>query len=403
MKTPDRKQLVWIGAGAVLLLLLLYGFLPDPVPVQTATVERGPLRVSIEEEGVTRVTDHFEGTAPTTAYMRRVELEAGDRVQRGQTLVEFEPARPADLDPRTRQAAVGRVSAARAGLESATEQARAANVGAEQAIAERDRLARLIAAGAATRQALERAEAEAAQAVANRDAAVAAVGAAWAELSAAGAQLAPAGPTAVQQTLTAPAEGRVLTVHRRGAGHVNAGEPILEIGDIDRLQAVVEVLSRDAVRIRPGMRVLIHQWGGPDTLSGIVERVEPRAFTRVSALGVEEQRVPIVIGLAPAAAGGEAADTPDAQYVLGSGYRVLAEFVIWEGERVLQVPSGALFRTIDGWAVFTVSGGRASRRDVSIGQQAGLATQITEGLEEGEVVIVHPRDRVEEGVRVREF
>ncbi|NJD10106.1 MAG: HlyD family efflux transporter periplasmic adaptor subunit [Gemmatimonadetes bacterium] len=192
------------------------------------------------------------------------------------------------------------------------------------------------------------------------------------------------------ELLRAPAAGRVLSLRRRSEGQVNPGDTLVVIGDTERLEITADVLSQDAVRIRPGTRVLVAQWGGEGTLEASVTRVEPQAHTVVSSLGVEEQRVNVVAALAggPLPAG------------LGSGFRVLARFVIWEGGDVLQVPSSALFRTADGWAVFAVENGRAVERRVRIGQQAGLATQLLDGLDPGTEVIVHPGNQVADGVRV---
>ncbi|HEX2207150.1 MAG TPA: HlyD family efflux transporter periplasmic adaptor subunit, partial [Longimicrobium sp.] len=201
------------------------------------------------------------------------------------------------------------------------------------------------------------------------------------------------GALPVRDVLRAPAAGRVLAVHRRSEGYVGPGEPLLEIGDPERLEVRADVLSQDAVRIRPGTPVLLEQWGGDAPLRAVVWRVEPQGFTEVSSLGVEEQRTAVVAGLV----------TPPAVWAsaLGSGYRVLARFVVWEGRGVLQVPTSALFRAGDGWAVFVVEGGRAVRRPVAVGRQAGLAAQVVSGLREGETVVVHPGNELEDGVRVR--
>lgn len=388
-----RKQIPWIAAGALLLGLIVYGLLPDPVPVQAASVERAPMRVVVEEEGETRVTEHYVVTSPVAAYMRRVELRPGDPVRAGQALVQLEPPRPPELDPRRRRELEARVEVARAMLEQAAEQARAAEASAGLAAEERDRIRRLADAGAATPQAVERAEAEAAQARAAAEAARSRVAAAQAELATAQAALQPAaGEAPVQQIVRAPTDGRVLAVHRRSAGHVHPGEPLLEVGDVTRLEVLAEVLSQDAVRIAHGTRVLIEQWGGEEPLEARVERVEPQGFTRISALGVAEQRVRVVAALT---------SPPGAWAPLGGGYRVLARFVIWEGENVLQIPTGALFRVEGQWAVFVIEGGRARLREVRIGRQTGLAAQVVSGLNEGDVVIVHPDDRVREGARVR--
>ncbi len=191
--------------------------------------------------------------------------------------------------------------------------------------------------------------------------------------------------------LRAPIPGSILAIHHKSAGYVNAGEPLLEIGNTDSLEVRVEVLSEDAVRIAPGMRVVLEQWGGEELLEAAVSRVERQGKVEVSALGVEEQRVQVVADL----------QSPYEKWkTLGSGYRVLARFMIWEKEDVLQVPASALFRTEEGWAVFVVNDGEAHRQKVKVGRQTGLSAQILEGLPEGDEVIVHPGSDIEDGVKV---
>lgn len=394
MKPESRKRTLWSGMGVLVLALVIYGFWPRAMPVQTAVVERDRLEVIVEEEGRTRVEDEHVVTAPTAGHMRRVTLEVGDFVEAGQTLIELEAARSPDLDPRTGEEAEARAGAARAFLAQAIEQVRAARLTAELAREEAERQTRLLERGAATRQAVQRAESEAAQAEANLEAAEARVEAARAEVAAAEATLRPPAPTApVRRTLTAPTDGQVLVVHRRSAGHVNPGEPLMEIGNIDQLTVWTDVLSQDAMRIRRGTPARLEQWGEADgALEAVVTRVEPRGFTEVSALGVEEQRVRVVSEIV----------SPRARWEnLGTGYRVLTRFVIWEEDDVLQVPTGALFRDGTDWAVFVLESGRATRRTVTLGQRTGLAAEVISGLEEGEQVIVHPPSAMEEGTRVR--
>jgi HlyD family secretion protein len=375
-----RKRAFLTGGAVLLVLWLVYMFLPDPVPVQTATVTRGPLQVVVEEEGETRLDDTYVVTAPAAAFVRRIQLEPGDPVQAGQVIVDLEPPRGDVLDPRSRAEIDARVAAARASVGQA-------EVAAAQANAELERVERLHAAEAATRQALEQATSEAARARAALEAARAELQAAEAaRRTAAGATTLP-----VADQIRAPATGRVLAVHRRSGGQVMPGEPLLEVGDTEQLHVVADVLSQDAVRIRPGARVLLDQWGGGTTIEAVVRQVDPQGFTRVSALGVEERRVRVIADLV----------SPPVEYDgLGPGYRVLARFIVWEDPDALRVPTAALFRHEEGWAAFVVNGGRAALRPVRIGAQAGLAAQVLGGLEEGEVVIVHPGNEIEDGVRV---
>jgi HlyD family secretion protein len=377
----SRKRLIIIGVGALIVAAIVYSFLPSPVPVQSATVVRGPLQVIVEEEGETRLEDRYVITTPVAAYVQRIDLEVGDFVRAGQPVIRLEAPRAAILDDRTRAEAAARVQSARAAISRA-------EVVAANAAADRRRMDELHAAGAVSLQALEQATANLASALAARDAARAELGAAETSLRA--ARDAPASEP--QQTLRAPTAGRVLAVHRDSEGHVSPGEPLVEVGDTERLRVAVDVLSQDAVRIGQGTPVMLEQWGGETVLRAAVTRVEPHGFTRVSALGVEERRVRVIADLV----------SPPQEYAgLGAGYRVLARFVVWEEPNVLQVPTAALLRSDEGWAVFVVEGGRAVLRPVGVGREAGLAVQILSGLTEGESVVVHASNEVADGVRVR--
>lgn len=374
MDRQQRKRALLIGGGVLLLAALVYAFLPDPIPVETATATRGPLRVTVEEEGETRLADRYTVSAPVAAVVRRIDLEPGDPVQAGQVVARLEAA---PLDPRARSEADARVRAAEAALEEA-------EVAAQAARAEAARTERLHDGGAATRRDLERATAEQARALSALERAQAEFTAARAARQGSGAGMPP-------EVLRAPTAGRVLAVHHESEGAVNPGEPLLEIGDTRRLEITADVLSQDAVRIRPGAPVLIDEWGGDRTLEGVATRVEPEGYTRVSALGVEERRVPVRAAIT----------SPPAQWdALGSGYRALVTFVVWQDDDVLQVPTAALFRTETGWAVFVRDGGRARLTEVRVGQQAALRSQVLSGLEPGQEVVVHPPNELEDGARV---
>jgi len=364
--TPQlRKRLIIAAITIIVIAAIVYAFIPKPVPVETATVSRASLQVVVEEEGQTRVVDRYAITAPTAGVLRRIQLDEGDVVTRGQLLLRLDPPPSPLLDTRTSEEAAARVRSAEANL--------------QQADTELARVQRLEAAGSATRQALEQAQTTAT--------------AARAELAAAraAASRAQAGSANEVQLLRAPAPGRVLALRRRSEGMVNPGDTLVVIGDISRLEIRTDVLSQDAVRIHPGTRVLVEQWGGDHPLEARVTRVEPQGRTVVSSLGVEEQRVDVIAGLE--------ADSVAATG-LGAGYRVLSRFIIWEGDSVLQVPSSALFRSGAGWAAFAIVNGRAALRPVEIGQQAGLATQVLGGLAEGAQVIVHPANEIADGSRV---
>lgn len=395
MKPKQRKRLILATIAIVVLGAILYGFLPEPVEVEVAVVDKSPMQVIVEEEGETRVANSYVVSSPVAAFAQRIDLEEGDFVEKGQVLVRLEPPRPVILDPRTRAEAVARVEAAEAALQQAEEQAEAAAAVARQASDEQERIQRLHEAGSATEQAVEQAVAQAQQANASLNAARAAVATVRAELAAARAVLqyesTGINERTFQEALRAPVSGRILKIHRKSEGMVNPGEPLIEIGDTSDLEVHVDVLSQDAVKITPGTRVLLGEWGGETDLEASVKRVEPMAFTSVSSLGVEEQRVTVVAGIT---------SEPDKWERLGAGYRILARFVLWEEDSVLQVPNSALFRTDEGWSLFAIEDDIAVPRQVTVGHQSGLYAQILSGVEEGEEVIAQPERTIEAGTKV---
>jgi len=323
----------------------------------------------------------------------------GDAAPLGATLATLDPLRPAALDQRSRAEVEARVAAARAELTRREADARQAVAEAELAAVEFARREGLVDRGLVSRSQFDEARSRMRATEAARRAATAAIEVARYELEAANAALrytSSGEATKPLETvpLRSPVEGRVLAVRQESAGVVAAGQPLLEVGDPAELEVEVEVLSRDAVRIAPGGRVLLERWGGEDALEGVVRTVEPTGFTKVSALGVEEQRVRVIADLA---------SPTEAWRRLGDGYRVEAVFVVWERENALTVPTSALFRRNDGWAVFAVEGGRAREREVTVGPGSGLLTEVVAGLDEGDTVVVHPGDAVSDGVRVRSF
>ncbi|WP_346765471.1 HlyD family efflux transporter periplasmic adaptor subunit [Thioalkalivibrio sp. XN8] len=384
---------VLLGAG------LAWGFWPRPVLVETDEVARRPLQVTVEEEGRTRVKERYALHAPVAGYLRRVELEVGDPVTAGQPLAVIDPLPSAMLDPRTRAEAEARAAAARSGLVRAEKMLRQAESEAELAADEFARRAELLA-----RQLVPRAEYDQAQSrkramEAAAQAAASAVDVARHELEAAEATLryagaAASGAEAGPIEVVSPVDGRLLKRMQESAAVVASGQPLLEVGDPQALEVEVEVLSRDAVRIEPGGRVLFERWGGEQALEGRVRTVEPTGFTKVSALGVEEQRVLVIADFAAPA---------ELWRRLGDGYRVEARFITWEREDALTVPAGALFRRGDDWAAFVVRDGRARLVNVRTGQGSGLLTEVLDGLEAGERVVVHPGDELEDGMRVERY
>lgn len=375
---------------------LAYGFLPRAVPVDVVAVTRGPLAVTVEEEGKTRVMDRYVISAPMAGYARRIDLHVGDTVKAGQVLAVIEPARSDALDPRSRAQATAQVKAAEASVAAAQENARAAAAQAELARQELERATSLRLSHFVSEQALDKARAEVTRTGAAKRAADHGVDVARFELAMARAALAKtarleAGAPAETLAVKAPVDARVLKINHESEGTVQAGQPLLEIGNPEALEAEVEVLSTQAVKIAPGSKVLFDRWGGEGTLEGAVRVVEPTGFTKVSALGVEEQRVRVIVDFT----------SPREQWRrLGDGYRVEARFVVWEGKDVLQIPASALFRYDSGWAVFAIDGRHARIKPVEIGQRAGLTVQVRSGLAVGEKVIGHPDDKIRDGVRV---
>lgn len=382
--------------GLLVVAGLLYGFLPRPVPVTVATIQKGPLAVTVEEEGKTRVMDRYVISAPMSGYARRIDLKVGDAVARGQVLAVLEPARSTALDPRSRAQAQARVNAAEAALAAARESARAAGAEADLARQELARTEKLGQASFLSRQAVDQVRSAVNRSSAVRQAAVHQVDVARFELDTARAALArsttpESGASADSLSVRAPVAARVLKVLQQSEGAVQAGQALLEIGNPGGLEVEVELLSTSAVRIASGARVVFERWGGDEALQGAVRVVEPSGFTKVSALGVEEQRVRVIVDFT----------SPRERWQrLGDGYRVEAIFVVWEGKDVLQIPASALFRHNGGWAAFTLEQGRARLRPVRIGQRTGLAAQVLEGIQAGEQVITHPDDKVGDGVRV---
>ena len=382
---------------AVIIALLVWGFWPRPVMVEAVEAVRAPLAVTIEEEGRTRVIDRYVVSAPVDGIACRVTLEVGDPVLQGQVLLGITPLESQVLDPRSRAQARARVSAAEAALQAATEQAFAAAAAERFAANEVARVQPLAAQGLISREALDRAETGAKTSVAAKRSADFSVEVARYELEAARTTLeysaaTASGKPAETVPVRSPINGRILKVHHECEGAVRTGEPLLEVGDPGALEVEVDVLSADAVRIEAGMKVLFDRWGGDEPLQGIVRNIEPVGFTKISALGVEEQRVLVISDFT----------SPAAQWQrLGDGYRVEARFVIWQDEDVLQLPASSLFRYQDGWAVFVIEGNHARRRQIEIGQRNGLAAQVLAGVEAGESVIIHPSDAVEDGRRVK--
>lgn len=388
-----RRRIILSLIAVLVAWGLFQGFRPQPVEVDLGTATRAPLRVTIEQEGRTRVVDRYVINSPVSGYARRIGLNVGDAVESGATLVELEPLRAEVLDVRRRAEAEARIAAAEASVSATEQRANAVTSNADLAKKELERVRTLRLAGHVSVAAEDRAASEAERSAAELRSAQFAVATARHELAAARTTLkyAASGSSDKPIAVRAPVAGRVLKIPHKSEGTVIAGQPLIEIGDAHALEVEVDVLSADAVRIHPGTRVVFERWGGEGTLEGAVRVIEPAGFTKVSALGVEEQRVWVIIAFT----------SPREQWQrLGDGYRVEASFILWEAGDVLQIPASALFRDGNGWAAFAVEQGKAVKRRVEIGQRNGLSAQVISGINAGEQVIVHPDDRVREGVGV---
>jgi HlyD family secretion protein len=386
------RRLVLVLAGLALVGLAAWALRPQPLPVETVVASAGPLTVTVDEDGETRVRDRYVVSAPVSGRVLRIGLEPGDAVRVGAVVATMQPAQAALLDDRTRSELRERRAAVEATVRGARAEETRARAQAEQAERDLARVRRLLEAGAVSG---ERAESLDVAATTARQALAVArerVAGADAELRQVRASLAPssaAGTRAVD--VHAPADGVVLRRLRESESVVPQGEPLLEIGNVTQLEVVADFLSTEAVRIAAGQAALVEGWGGADPLRGRVRRVEPGGFTKVSALGIEEQRVNVVVALDPLPVG----------VALGDRYRVDVRVVVWESPRVVTVPVGALVRDGEVWVVFAVRDGRALRTPVVIGHRNGVAAEVTSGLAAGTRVIAFPGDGVADGVRVR--
>jgi HlyD family secretion protein len=400
-ETAMKKS--WRGRIGTLLLALAvaagigYGFMPRPVLVELAPAHQGSLAVTVDEEGKTRVRERYVVAAPVTGQARRITLKVGHAVTAGQVVAFIDPAPAASLDPRTRAQAAARVEAAQSSLKVAGENARSAAAESKLAEQELSRTESLAREKFVSQAAVDQVRARLQAGQATRQAAEYSVQVARHEVDAARAALmrastlARGGPAETIKVI-APVAGHVLAVPHESEGVVQPGQALVEIGNPQSLEVVVEVLSTAAVKIKEGARVLLDRWGGEQTLEGRVRVVEPAGFTKVSALGVEEQRVRVIADIT----------SPEAQWrQLGDGYRVEASFVLWQGDDLLLVPTSALFRYKDGWAIFVAKEGRAHQTPVKIGQRNGLNAQVLEGLKAGDQVIAHPDDKIADGVKVK--
>lgn len=368
--------------AAALAAGLVFAFWPAASAVDAARVTRGPMAVGVTDDGVTRVHDVYVVSAPVTGYVDRIDFDVGDRVERGALIARMTGRPSTPIDPRGLQELHAALDAARGGesaAEAALAQARRDLVRAED-LARRGFLPRAQLEATRTRVASGRAALTQAQAASARIR----------------AQLAPpsGAATGAPIPVRAPVGGMILTMIKQSAGVIAEGTPLVSIGDPAKIELVVDLLSREAVRVKPGDRVEITQWGGSEPLTGRVRRIEPSGQLKVSALGIEEQRVNLIVAF-------DAASLPQAAR-LGHGYQVDATIVLWSRGDALRVPIGALFRGTDGgWRVFVVSGGRARERAVRIDHVNDEFGEVMSGLAPDEAVVLNPGTTIKDGTRVK--
>ena len=395
-RLSPTRILVWLVLGGVA-AAFVWAFMPKPLEVTTAAVERGFLRITLDEEGQTRVRDRYVVSAPVDGKVLRIEHEPGDAVRSGSTvLARFRPSRPEFLNSRTRAEAQARVARSEAQVESARVDLDRAKTERDHAQTELTRYEQLHAEGLTADNRLEAARLRAVTASETVRAAESAIVVVELELERARTSLIEAGAAGIDQedviVLRSPVTGVILQRLRESESVVPSGEPLVEVGNPEDLEIVSDMLSMDAVQIDPGDPVLIEQWGGEATLRGTVRQVEPFGFTKISALGVEEQRVNVIVDF----------DDPRAAWeALGDGYRVEIRVVIWETDDALKLPSSSLFRNGDEWAVYVIDElSLAQLREVQIGRRNALEAQVLAGLEQGDQVIAYPGDAIEDGMEV---
>ncbi len=384
-----RRHFVYLIIALLLGTALAFIFRPATVPAETAVISRGDLQETVEEEGKTRMHDHYTIAATVAGKLRRIKLDAGDNVRAGEIVAWIDPA---PIDPRQQAVLDARLEAARAGQKQA--EALAASARADSAQAEKDlaRARELSQHGIISQQAHDKAGTQEAVAAKRVQAADSALETAKFQVEEAKAALLVyrSGPSTLPTAIRAPVQGRVLRIFEQSERVVSQGLPLLEIGFTPRLEIVADFLTRDAVRIKPGMTALITDWGGANDIHARVRLVEPGAFTKISALGIEEQRVNVI------------SDPIEPTDGLEDAYHVNVRVIVWRGTNVLRAPASAVFRYQNEWAVFAVKNGRAIRQIVRIGHRGNAYWQVTAGLNAGDRVIVHPGAEIDDGTKVNE-
>ncbi len=402
---PWLRRLAMFVVALGVVGMIVYAMLPKPVGVDLGTVERGPLEVTVDEDGRTRIKEQYIVSAPLSGRLLRIGLDVGDEVIAGQTpIARIEPTDPALLDPRAQAQSEARVKAAEARLKQSATQLERAKASMDFAESELARVRNLREKSAATAAQLDQRQMEFRTTTEDFRAAKFAEEIAEFELQLEQAALLRTqeatsdgeddpGNGSGQFVILAPISGRVLKLSQESATIVTPGTQLMQLGDPSDLEVVVDVLSRDAVRIVPGARAELDQWGGDDPLNATVRLIEPSGFTKISALGVEEQRVNVILDLD---------DAPEDRITLGDNFRVEAHIIVWEEPTVVKVSNSALFRHEGDWSVFRLNDTHARLQPIVLGHQNSLESEIVIGLAKGDRIVLHPSDQVTDGVEVFE-
>lgn len=386
----SRRRIIALVLATATLALMVWAFLPRPLPVDAAVVARGPLEVTTDEDAETRAIDRFLISAPVAGRLARIELQEGDPVHKDQVIARLWPV---PLSAREREEQLARITAAEAQAREANEHVRHALADHDQAVRELGRVENLVQSGFIAAQGAEQARTAENTTGSELEAARHRASSAAADAQAARAALLSMeegkGSRSPAVLIRSPAEGKVLHIPEKSERIIGAGAPLMTVGDPARLEVVIDLLSTEAVKVMPGMPVLLEDWGGDHPLRARVRVVEPQAFTKVSALGVEEQRVNVI------------ADFIDGPAALSDGFRVNARILLWKADDVIKLPVSALYRQGENWCVFVIDGGRARQRQVTIGHRGALDVEALAGIKTGERIIRHPSNDIREGRRVQ--
>lgn len=381
----SKTQRITAISGLVVVAILLFVMKPSPLQVDAESIRKGELTVTLDGEGMTRVRDSFTVASPVNGRVERITLEEGDFVQKSSVVARVTPP---PLNTREFEEAEARSRSAEAVLEAARASERQVKVDLDQAVRKYNRYKNLYRKGAVAAETFEEVKTAWQVLQKQHQASLLNVESARYDFEAA---LSVIGQSGSGNTVNvfAPDSGKVLRVFEKSERVVSAGTPLVEMGNPEDIELVIDVLSSDAVKVEPDMRVQVEEWGGGTVLSGVVRTVEPAAFTKISALGIEEKRVNIIVDL----------EEPESR--LGDNYRIQAKIILWQGEGILQVPVSSIFRGGQGWNVFVIRNGKAVRQPITIGKRGTYYAEVLDGLEEGDVVVIHPTNDLEDDMRVK--